>query len=580
LIARLRADARIFPVLVVLVAVLGVTAAGNATFMQSATYVAIYAIAAIGLSLLLGNVDQISLGQAGFFAIGAYSAGTLTAQNNWPFWPAALVGIALSAIVGLAVGFIALRLRGHYLAMATLSFGLMAVGAIHAAPWFGGSVGIADIPYPTIGALTLTGPAAYWFAWTVALLAGAGSLVMLRGPIGYRFEAIRCDTLAAEMIGIPTRRYKIGAFVLAGALAGCAGAIYATFLGLVVPDALGVALSIDLLLMVVLGGAGSVSGAIVGAALIGYINVAGHQYQNWREVVYGILVVVVVVGAPGGLVGLLRRLPGRTVNPAAPAAAESRVAPAQAANAERTSDVASSGASPLSVAGLTRRFGGLVAVNDVSFALERGSLTSLIGPNGAGKTTLFNCISGMGRPDAGTVTIGGVDVTGWQPSRIIARGIGRTFQNTRLFGEMTVLENVTAAALRRDAQRTAITRAGETLERLGLTHLAGVRASDLPFGDRRRIELARAIVTDPWLLLVDEPAAGLNEQERALLCDDLLRLRAQGVTLLLIEHDMNLVMSISDRVMVLEFGRLIADGPPAVVRSAPAVVEAYLGTAS
>jgi ABC-type branched-subunit amino acid transport system ATPase component len=236
-------------------------------------------------------------------------------------------------------------------------------------------------------------------------------------------------------------------------------------------------------------------------------------------------------------------------------------------------------AAPLAVRGVTKRFGGLLAVDDVSFALRPGTLTSLIGPNGAGKTTLFNMICGIGQVTSGTVSIGGHDVSGRQPHRIAALGVGRTFQNARLFGEMTVLENVKAGAFRAErGERAVRERAQATLDRLGLARVAATYAKDLAFGDRRRVELARAIAADPRLLLVDEPAAGLNASERATLNDDLLRLRDAGTTLLLIEHDMRLVMAISDRVIVLEFGRVIADGDAAAVRNDPAVIAAYLGT--
>lgn len=584
MIARLRADARALPVLALIVVIFGFTAARNATYAQAGTYAAIYAIAAIGLSLLLGNVKQISLGQAGFFGIGAYAVAYLTATLNWPFWPAAVIGVLAATLAGFGVGFIALRFRGHYLAMATLSFGLIVVGLFHESPLFGGASGISSIPYARIGTLSLSGYTAYWFAWAIALLAALLTLNVLRGRTGRAFETIRNDELAADVIGIATRRYKIVAFAYAGALAGLSGAIYAAFLGLIVPDAVGAALSIDILLMVVLGGQGGVSGALVGAALIGFLDISGHAYENWREVAYGVLVIIVVIAAPGGVIGLFRRTKrearaatGVTTLPVA-------ATPVYPPNTEP----------PLVVGEVTKRFGGLTAVDAVSFSLERGSLTSLIGPNGAGKTTLFNAICGVGKLSAGSVSIAGRDVTGWQPHRIAALGVGRTFQNARLFDEMTVLENVVAGLIRsertsfgadllalpaaRRSQREATDRARATLARLGLESIAGMDARDLPFGERRRVELARALAADPWMLLVDEPAAGLNARERATLQDDLLALRERGMTLLLIEHDMKLVMTISDRVMVLRFGVKIADGNAATVRNDPAVVSAYLGT--
>lgn len=590
MIARLRADTRTLPVLAAIVVAFGILAAGNATFAQAGTYAAIYAIAAIGLSLLIGNVNQISLGAAGFFGIGAYSVASLTTVWNlpaWLSWPlATAIGIVTATLVGFGLGFIALRFRGHYLAMATLTFGLICVGVFHETKFFNGAVGIEDIPYPRFGGLTISGYPAYWFAWALAFGVALLTLNVLRGRSGRAFEAIRNDELAAEALGVPTRRYKILAFAYAGALAGLSGAVYAAFLGIVVPDAVGVTLSITLLLMVVLGGSGGVSGALIGAALIGFLDISGHQFQNTREVAYGVLVILVVIAAPGGAFGLIRarfkhdRLE-RGVGPPAIAAARPAALPPE-------------NVAPLTVSHVTQRFGGLIAVNDVSFELTRGTLTSLIGPNGAGKTTLFNAIGGIGRPSAGRVAVAGIDVTGWQPHRVAALGVGRTFQNARLFGEMTVLENVVAGAFRtertsfgsdllglprsRRSERAATERARATLARLGLEAIASKPAKDLAFGDRRRVELARATASDPWLLLVDEPAAGLNAAERAALTADLLRLRDGGMTLLLIEHDMRLVMSISERVMVLKFGTMIADGSVDAVRNDPAVVAAYLGT--
>ena len=587
MIARLRADGRVLPVLIILIVAFGIIARSNATYAQAGTYAGIYAVAAIGLSILLGNVNQISLGQAGFFGIGAYAVAFFTTTYSWPFWPAAIVGVIAAAIVGLGLGFIALRFRGHYLAMATLAFGLIAFGIFHEAKIVGGALGINNIPYAQAGPLTISGITAYWFAWLVAIGIALLSLNLLRGRTGYAFEGTRNDELAAEVVGVPTRRYKIFAFAYAGALAGLSGAMYAAFLGLIVPDAVSVPLSIDILLMVVLGGMGGVSGAVIGAALIGFLDIAGHQFENTREVAYGILVIIVVIAIPGGMVGIFRRARPQPLAPMSPELA-------RVANRPRIV-VPPSDAPPLAIEGVVKRFGGLLAVDEVSFTLERGTLTSLIGPNGAGKTTLFNAINGIGRLSGGSVRIAGIDVSGWQPHRIAQLGVGRTFQNARLFNDMTVLENVVAGAFRaeassftadlfglpqaRRAERAANERARATLARLGLERIAHIYARDLPFGDRRRVEVARARAADPWLLFVDEPAAGLNARERAQLQDDLLRIRDEGVTLLLIEHDMKLVMSISDRVMVLKFGRLIADGTASVVRNDPEVVAAYLGTA-
>jgi branched-chain amino acid transport system permease protein len=589
---RLRADARAVPALAAIVLVFGLLARGDATLIQAATYAGIYAIAAIGLSLLLGNANQVSIGQAGFFGIGAYAVAYLTTTWNVPpvvSWPlAALIGMGGATLVGFGLGYIALRFRGHYLAMATLAFGLIFYGLVHEAQLFGGVSGINGVPFAKLGGLTLSGYPAYWFVWAFAFIAAFATLNVLRSPSGTAFETIRNDELAAETIGVPTRRYKIVAFAYAGALAGLSGAIFASFLGLIVPDAVGLTLSIDLLLMVVLGGSGTVTGALLGALLIGFIDVSGHEFENWRQVAYGLLVIAVVIVAPGGLMGALRRMMPRAKRSDPPAAR-----PAAPQARER---VAQASGTALAVSGATKRFGGIVAVDDVSFVLTAGTLTSLIGPNGAGKTTLFNAISGIGRLSSGTIRIAGSDAGALRPHEIAALGVGRTFQNARLFSEMTVLENVVAGAFRvapsrfaadvlglpvsRRKQAEATDRARAALARLDLEHLAGTVAKDLAFGDRRRVEVARAIAADPWLLLLDEPAAGLNAAERRRLQADLLALRDAGMTLLLIEHDMRLVMSLSERVLVLKFGSLIADGDPATVRADREVIAAYLGTAS
>ncbi|HMD01837.1 MAG TPA: branched-chain amino acid ABC transporter ATP-binding protein/permease, partial [Candidatus Baltobacteraceae bacterium] len=583
-----RLDARLLPYLAAGVVLFGLLAGRNATLVQAGTYAAIYAVAAIGLSLLLGNLAQISLGQAGFFGIGAYTGGYLMTSVAWPaalgpglqFVLATLLGVALAAALGLVLGFIALRFRGHYLAMATLAFGLLCVGVFRESKALGGASGIQGVPFPQFGSIAISGTAAFWYAWLMVALAAFFTRNLLLGRTGRAFEAIRNDELAAEALGVPTRRCKILAFAFAGALAGFAGSFYVTYLGLVEPNAVGISLSIDLLLMVVLGGAGGIAGAIAGATLIGIANIYGHDLENWRPVIYGVLVILIVVAFPRGLSGMVPL----------PRSRDARVRPASAADALPVQASVAACETCLRVEDAGKSFGGLVALDGVAFALENGTLNSLIGPNGAGKTTLFNAICGIGPLERGRIFVAGRDVTAWQPHRIAALGVGRSFQNARLFGEMSVLENVTLGAYTleratftsdllglptsRRSGKLALQRARDVLELLELGALAGTIAGDLAFGDRRRVELARAIASRPGLLLLDEPAAGLNAAERGRLRGDLLRLKRAGATILLVEHDMRLVMEISDRVLVLHFGRLIADGPPAAVRNERRVMSA------
>jgi len=539
--------------------------------MQAATY----AIAVIGLTVVLGLCGQINLAQAAFFGIGAYAVGLGTVDGGLNFWICLIVGLGLAVVLGAALGASTLRLGGHYLAMVTISFQqILTLVLTNWIPVTHGPDGVPNIRRP---ALFADGQS--YLALCVLVLAIVGWLVwhMPRTRLGRAMRAVRDNELAAGVSGIDIYRTKVAAFAVGSLLAGLGGGLFAGSFTYISPDQFSFAESIVFLTMALLGGVGSPVGAVIGTALLILIP---EWLRFLKEIpglylaIYGLAVILIVVFMPDGIWGFLgdqvRRL--RRTRPAPPPAAELTLSQGEASTAPM-----------LEVSDLSKHFGGLKAVDAVSFTVARGGIHALIGPNGSGKTTTLNVLSGLYSPTGGTVRLAGQDVTRLSPHRRAAAGIGRTFQNIRLFRSMSALENVVIGAERPNnplgaRDRAALeARARAALAFVGLEGRAEEPISGFSYGHQRLIEIARALAGNPVLLLLDEPAAGLNSSEKNALTVLLRRMAAKGLTILIIDHDMTLVSDVASHVTVLNFGRRIADGVTATVLREPAVIQAYLG---
>ena len=507
--------------------------------------IAITATACVGLNVLLGLAGEVSLGQAGFLALGAYGVGVLTTGAGWSFWlawPAAtLIVVAVAALLALP----ALRVSGPYLAMVTIAFGFIVEAGV--TEWrgvTGGAAGIAGIPGPFGG---VHGTAV--LACVCAALATAGFAWLRRTPLGLSMVLVAQAPAAARSIGVSALRVRAAAFVLAAAAAGLAGGLQAGLTGFIAPSSFPFSQSILFLLIVMLGGTGSIVGPVAGAVLVGLLPEVLAGLAEYRQLVFGAGLLVVLWVAPRGLAGLLPRAPG--------------VAPL--GRADVPAFLAGGEAGGLVVEGLSVAFGGVRAVDGVGFRAPAGAITGVIGPNGAGKTTLLNAITGFARRDAGSVAVSG--------------RLARTFQTAQVPADMTVLDCVRLGLL-----RGAWSGAAEPSVAAALLEFAGyagpllAEAATLPHPDRRLVELARALATRPAVLLLDEPAAGLDAGDTARLGPVLKRVAACGIAVVLVEHDMNLVMGVCDRLVVLDAGRVIAEGAPEQIRANPLVRAAYLGS--
>jgi len=556
-----------------------------------------FAIAATGVAVVSGLAGQISLGHAGLMAAGAFTSAGLAVHAGWPFAAAFVAGTALAALVGVAFGIPSLRVRGQYLALATLGGGFIIWQILReASSLTGGDGGFASIPPPSLFGRSLGPLGAASLAMTLAAITlfAAGNLE--RSRAGRAFRAVRDSEAGAAASGISVYRAKLGGFVASAAIAGAAGALFAHTEGFIAPSQFDPSISFLLVLAAVLGGLSSPYGGALGALLILGPSELFPSAFSWLEryqiIAWGPVALLVVFRWPDGVVGGLKRLVGRLRagrGTGVTRETERTVAPETPVVPPVT--VVSPGVTLLVVRGVTKSFGGLRALHDVSLEVGAGTIHALIGPNGSGKTTLLDCLTGARRSDAGEVTLQGRRIDALPPHEIASLGVARTFQQVALFGTMTATENVLAGAhprlrgglgagalgLRRGDDSNAEHDARAILAAVGLAGLEKDKAVALSYGQRKRLELARALALRPSLLLLDEPAAGRNEPEILELGRFLKRLRSAGLTILLVEHHMNFVLSLADVVTVLDEGRVVAHGDPRTVRADPAVVEAYLG---
>lgn len=543
----------------------------DAYYMQILTWVGINVIMGVSLNLINGITGQFSLGHAGFMAIGAYVSAYFTKMLGLPFWIALIAGAIAAAFGGLLVGIPTLRLKGDYLAIATLGFGEIIRVAIVNLEVVGGPRGIPGIPQYTT------------FLWvfvmavfTIVFISNLGN-----SRHGRALIAIREDETAADTMGIDTTKFKITAFVIGSMFAGLAGGLYAHRITFIDPSQFDFMKSIESLVIIVLGGLGSITGAVIAAVVVTFLPEVLRFVQSYRMVIYSLMLILIMLFRQKGLMGT------REFSFEMFGLGDKRKEPLGKGPKAEAPPV-------LQTKKLTKLFGGVQAAKDFEITLNKGELVGLIGPNGAGKTTVFNLLTGLAEPTSGQIMLNGERIDGKLPYEITSMGVARTFQNIRLFNNLTVLENVKTAFHSRHGYPLldAITRLGSfrrtedvvvdkamrLLNLFGLDGKAYEIASSLPYGMQRRLEIARALATEPKLLLLDEPAAGMNPQETRELQELIYWLRDRfGLTILLIEHDMSLVMNLCERIVVLDYGEKIAEGKPDEIRHNKKVIEAYLG---
>ncbi len=554
------------------------------------TICGIYTLLVLGFQFVFGHAGAVSLAQATFFGLGGYVTGILSVRLGWDFpvtFPlSVLVPAALAVIVAVPV----LKLEEHYFALATLGIGLVVL--LLAIQWdsvTGGTNGLPGIPSIRLGGSEIGDrQSVLVLVWALVILGAGLAFQLVRGLHGQAFHLMRENPWAALSVGLNPAELRFAAFVLSAAYGGAAGALMAHVIHVVSPENLDLPLMVTCLTMTVIGGRTRISGAVLGALLIVYLREWFRVLENYYLIAYGTATLLVLVLAPYGLIGALERIRDRLVpKPTGPAPRAAPLPPARGTASGRDRPL-------LSVEHVVMAFGGVRALDDVSFALTEGEIVGLIGPNGSGKTTLLNVVSGLYVPDAGRLRFSDRDITRSPPYRIARLGIARTFQQTHLVEELSVLDNISVA-------RTSVDGAGllrsvltfGTDPRLERARAVGMTAADvlgvatiamepchrLPYGTRRRVEVARALATAPRLLLLDEPAAGLNEDEQRDLARRIQRIAESGVTILVVEHNLAFLSLLARRWICLDRGKVIAFGVPEQVQQDPGVITAYLGTA-